>query len=64
MLKADVVDSSHSNNATIGKFVNAVTTPFSDANIKQGNSKYASYVKNTLEGFPILLFIKNSYFIG
>lgn len=63
-LKADVVDSSHSNNATIGKFVNSVTTPFSDANIKQGNSRYASYIKNTLEGFPILLFIKNSYFIG
>jgi hypothetical protein len=30
-LKADMVDSSHSNNATIGKFVNSVCTTFEDS---------------------------------
>lgn len=62
-LKADVVDSSHSNNATIGKFVNSVCTPFAGAT--QSNSeKYSKYVKNALQGFPVLLFIENSYYIN
>lgn len=44
-LKADQVDSSHSNNTSIGAFVNAWTTPF--------NPGY----RNCLEGVPVLLFI-------
>jgi hypothetical protein len=44
-LKADQVDSSHSNNTSIGAFVNAWTTPF--------NPGY----RNCLEGIPMLLFI-------
>ena len=61
-IKADVVDSSHSNNNSIGKFINAVTTKFGDA--KQSNNKYSNYLKNTLEGFPVLIFIQNSYYIN
>lgn len=44
-LKADQVDSSHSNNTSIGAFVNKYTTPF--------NPGY----RNCLEGIPMLLFI-------
>lgn len=58
-LKADVVDSSHSNNNAIGKFINTVTTKFHDA--KQENNQYNKYLKNTLEGFPVLVFLQNSY---
>lgn len=61
-IKADVVDSSHSNNNSIGKFINTVTTKFNDA--KQPNSKYSGYIKNALEGFPVLLFLKNCYYVN
>lgn len=61
-IKADIVDSSHSNNNAIGKFINTVTTKFEDA--AQTGSKYSSYIKNALEGFPVLLFIQNSYFVN
>lgn len=54
-LKADVVDSSHSNNTTCGKFVNAVCEKFSDS-ISE-DSVFKPYIKNCLEGFPILLFM-------
>ena len=54
-LKADVVDSSHSNNTSIGNFVNRVTKKF-DTNVTN-NSSYNNYVKNCLEGFPCLVFI-------
>ena len=54
-LKADVVDSSHSNNTTCGKFVNTVCEKFSDS-ISE-DSIFKPYIKNCLEGFPILLFM-------
>lgn len=54
-LKADVVDSSHSNNTTCGKFVNTVCEKFSDS-ISE-DSVFKPYIKNCLEGFPILLFM-------
>lgn len=54
-LKADVVDSSHSNNTTCGKFVNTVCEKFSDS-ISE-DSIFKPYIKNSLEGFPILLFM-------
>lgn len=47
-LKADVVDSSHSNNVAMGKFINANTEKF--------NSD--SQIKNCLDGFPVLIFVK------
>lgn len=60
-IKADMVDSSHSNNATIGKFVNSVCTKFEHAR-QQNNTGYEQYVKNALEGFPVLVFLCNSYY--
>ena len=68
-LKADIVDSSHCNNVSIGKFVNDATPKFSNA--QQPNSKYSNYIKNCLTGFPFLLFfeIQNNdeneyYYVG
>lgn len=55
-LKADVVDSSHSNNTSIGKFVNTVTNKF---DIKNSSSEtLGHYVRNCLDGFPFVLFIQ------
>lgn len=55
-LKADVVDSSHSNNTSCGKFVNTVCKKF----VTGYSGIYNKYIKNCLEGFPILLFFKNT----
>lgn len=54
-LKADIADSAHANNTSVGKFVNKVCTKF---NTNLSPSKANDYVKNTLEGFPVLLFFK------
>lgn len=55
-LKADIADSAHANNTAVGKFVNRVCTPFSrNLNFSTTVSKY---IKNTLEGFPVLMFFK------
>lgn len=64
-LKADVVDSSHSNNASIGKFINTVLKDYFPSDpIALDNVENSEYVKNqqptatlkhTVEGFPILL---------
>lgn len=64
-IKGDIVDSSHTINDAIGKFVDDVTTPFADAvsvirNI--GNNQVdeaVKYVKNCLMGIPMLLFVKS-----
>ena len=55
-LKGDLVDSSHSNNTAIGKFVNNNTKKF-DINFNV-HSVYHKYIKNCLIGFPVLTFIK------
>jgi len=62
-LKADVVDSSHTNNNAIGKFVNDNTKQFQRAvnNENQHGTKYTANIKNTLIGFPVLLFLHTSY---
>ena len=52
-LKADAVDSSHSNNTTCGKFVNTVCKKF----YTDTTNPYSSYVRNCLEGFPMLLYL-------
>lgn len=55
-LKADAVDSSHSNNVAIGKFVNnACDFKYLDG-ITEASS-YSKHVKRCLTGFPILLFL-------
>jgi len=54
-LKADIADSAHANNTSVGKFVNKVCTKF---NTNLPVSSANDYVKNTLEGFPVLLFFR------
>ena len=65
-LKADIVDSSHTNNNAVGDFVNDVATPFQAALNAQKTptgerSKYAGYIKNCLTGFPVLVFLHTNY---
>lgn len=58
-LKADAVDSSHSNNTTMGDFINAVTTHFSDRDQSYNQEgPYTEHVKNCLCGFACLVFIQ------
>ena len=54
-IKADIADSAHANNTSIGKFVNEVCTKF-DTNIPGATPEAKSFVKNTLEGIPVLLY--------
>lgn len=56
-LKADMSDSSHCNNTSIGAFVNDNTTPFDDAR-KDISDQYRDYIKNCLLGFPVILIFK------
>lgn len=57
-LKADVVDSSHSNNTSVGKFVNENNT----FNYSKGQSnvdeEILNHTKQCLEGFPILVYLE------
>lgn len=55
-IKADIADSAHANNTCVGKFVNETTTPFELS--RELNEKTKKYIRNTLEGFPILMFFK------
>ena len=64
-LKADIADSAHANNTSVGKFVNEVCTKFETGLLVEDNIK--KYIKNTLEGFPILMFVRigeNVYYQG
>lgn len=66
-LKADIVDSSHTNNTCMGKFINAMSEKFKGA--EQLQSIYNGHIKNCLEGFPFLLFVRtvgssDNYFLG
>lgn len=54
-LKADVIDSGHSNNTCMGSFINKVTQKFSNAT--ENTDRYKDFVRNCLEGFPFLLFV-------
>jgi hypothetical protein len=59
-LKADVVDSAHCNNASVGKFINE-SGVFGDTPAQTLESNpYAGMVKHTLEGFPVYLFVQYS----
>ena len=60
-LKADVSDSSHSNNTAVGSFVNTNTVKFET---NQENSRYGfrSYIKNCLLGYPVLVFVEDNDF--
>ena len=54
-IKADIADSAHANNTSIGKFVNTVCTKI-DTNIPDGRKEATDFIKNTLEGIPTLLY--------
>ena len=54
-IKADIADSAHANNTSIGKFVNTVCTKI-DTNIPDGRREATDFIKNTLEGIPVLLY--------
>lgn len=56
-LKADIVDSSHSNNTACGKFINTVCTKFDT----KTSGYHKNYVKNCLDGFSTLLFLNVVY---
>lgn len=56
-LKADIADSAHANNTSVGKFVNTVCTKF-NTNPENPSHPANGYVKNTLEGFPVLMFFR------
>lgn len=57
-LKADAVDSSHSNNTTMGKFINRNTTAFEQARSWQTQTcPLVPYIKNCLDGFVTLVFV-------
>ena len=59
-LKADVVDSGHSNNTSIGRFVNDVCRGF-NTNERSGRPanllERAGFIRNCLEGFPCVVYI-------
>lgn len=74
-LKADIVDSGHCNNPSVGKFINEILGDASNnketwlpyANAARNNFYNSNYykkhqptatLKHTVEGFPVLLFIK------
>lgn len=66
-LKADIADSAHANNTAIGKFVNETCTKFSESNGVNLSTNVKKYIKNTLEGFPFLMFFKiglKVYYLG
>ena len=58
-LKADVVDSSHSNNTAVGKFVNKNNDwgYLSMINLSGVDQKIRDHIKQCLEGFATLLFL-------
>ena len=52
-LKADVVDSSHSNNTCLGDFINKNTEPFNTY-----ATAYKGHIKQCLRGFPVLVYLR------
>ena len=66
-LKADIADSAHANNTSVGKFVNTVCSKFSTSVGLDLPDDIKPYIKNTLEGFPILMYFKvnnDIYYLG
>ena len=66
-IKADIADSAHANNTAVGRFVNRVCTPFIQSNGISVPNDVKGYIKNTLEGFPILMYVKigqDIYYLG
>lgn len=69
ILKADVMDSGHANNAAIGGFINDFLSSYTTIANTNTNNKYASEIKATTEGHPVILFMQfgdgaNQEFLG
>jgi hypothetical protein len=62
-LKADVVDSSHSNNTAVGKFVNENNTwQYREMQNQQNvDPEISSHIKQCLEGFSMVVFLNVVY---
>lgn len=61
-LKADHVDSSHSNNTSVGKFVNENNTwDYKAMQNQVADPEITSHVKQCLEGFSMLMFMNVTY---
>ena len=71
-LKADVIDSSHSNNTSIGSFINTINKFDYDKKQEGVDQKVSEHVRQCLEGFPVLIFLditeggqtKDMYYLG
>jgi hypothetical protein len=58
ILKADVMDSGHANNAAIGGFVNDFLSTYKTTANQMSNNKYAQEIKATTKGHPVLMFMQ------
>ena len=57
-LKADVVDSSHTNNVAMGKFINEWNNFDYDMHQSNVDSDILSHVRKCLDGFPVLVYLE------
>lgn len=57
-LKADVVDSSHTNNVAMGKFINDWNNFNYDMHQNNVNPDILSHVRKCLDGFPVLVYLE------
>lgn len=69
ILKADVMDSGHANNAAIGGFINDYMAKYPTTAQNDNQYPYASEIKATTKGHPVMLFIQfgdngNKEFMG
>lgn len=62
IMKADVVESSHSNNNTMGEFINDYCT--FDYNMGGQSGPHLKYIRKCLEGYPVLTFMEVHYDAG
>lgn len=58
ILKADVMDSGHANNAAIGSFVNDFLSKYSTTANQKSENMYREEIKATTEGHPVMMFIQ------
>lgn len=57
-LKADVVDSAHTNNVAMGRFINENNKFAYSMGTQHGDADIMSHVRQCLDGFPILMYLE------
>lgn len=57
-LKADVVDSAHTNNVAMGKFINENNNFEYSMGTQHGDADIMAHVRQCLDGFPILMYLE------